>query len=264
MNPVIRRTGGAARRLVRRLRNAARAFRAIPPAAPTRIKVGGSRPPTGFPPLTESQQAVVDDFHKLYYEQRVEERKTVILFWLGWPMFKSPADLWTYQEIVTATRPEVIIECGTRYGGGALFLASLFDLIGGPGEVITIDIDTQPGRPVHPRIRYVSGSTVDPDIFAEIRRASEGRRTMVILDSDHSAAHVRRELAIYPDLVSVGSYLIVDDTDIGGNPVWQDDDPGPMAALLDWLPTTDSFVSDRDRERFMLTLNPRGFLKRVR
>ncbi len=168
------------------------------------IKIGPSRPPTGFEPLTEHQQAVVDDFHRLYYEQRVDGRRTVILSWLGWPMFKNPFDLWTYQEIVTATRPELIVECGTRYGGGALFLASLFDLIGGPGEVLTIDTDTTPKRPVHPRIRYVAGSSVDPDVVASVRAAAKGRRTIVILDSDHSAAHVRKELEIYPELVSVG------------------------------------------------------------
>ena len=257
---VVDRASGSARRLARRVRSAARAFRTPPAAA---IKIGPSRPPTGFAPLTEHQQAVVDDFHRLYYEQRVDGRRTVILSWLGWPMFKNPFDLWTYQEIVTATRPELIVECGTRYGGGALFLASLFDLIGGPGEVLTIDTDTTPKRPVHPRIRYVAGSSVDPDIVASVRAAAKGRRTMVILDSDHSAAHVRKELEIYPELVSVGCYLIVDDTDMGGNPVWQDEDPGPMAALVDWLPTTDAFASDPDRERFMLTLNPRGFLKRV-
>lgn len=247
-------------RFVRRLRKAVRAFREEPPGA---IQRGSFRAPTNFATLDAPQQAVVDDFHRLYYEQRVDQRRTVILSWLGWRMLKCPFDLWTYQEIVTETRPELIIECGTRYGGGALFLASLFDLLGGPGQVITVDTDTEPQRPIHPRIRYIAGSSIDPVIVADIRRAAAGKRTMVILDSDHSSAHVRQELAIYPEFVTVGCYLIVDDTDIGGNPVWQDEDPGPMAALLDFLPTTDAFVADRNRERFMLSLNPRGFLRRV-
>jgi len=248
------------RRFVRRLRKTVRAFREEPPSV---IKRGSFKAPTGFDPLDPHQQGVVDEFHRLYYDQRIAERKTVVLSWLGWPMLKCPFDLWTYQEIVTETRPDLIIECGTRYGGGALFLASLFDLLGAPGQVITIDTDTEPRRPVHPRIRYVAGSSIDPKIVAAIRDAAAGKRTMVILDSDHSAAHVRKELAIYPEFVSVGCYLIVDDSNIGGNPVWQDDDPGPMAALMDYLTTTDAFIADRDRERFMLSLNPRGFLRRV-
>lgn len=248
-------------RFVRRLRKAWRALRGDPDRA---IKRGTFRAPTGFAPLDPEQQAIVDAFHRLYYEQRIEERRTVLLSWLGWPMLKCPFDLWTYQEIFTETRPQLIIECGTRYGGGALFLASLFDLVGGEGQVITIDTDTTPQRPAHPRIRYVAGSSTDPQVVADVRRAAAGKRTMVILDSDHSAAHVAKELAIYPEFVHVGGYLIVDDANIGGNPVWQDEDPGPMAALIEFLGSTDAFVSDRDRERFMLSMNPRGFLRRVR
>jgi cephalosporin hydroxylase len=248
------------RRFFRRLRRAARAFREAPRP---RIERGLTRAPTGFAPLDDRQQAIVDDFHRLYYEQRVEGRRTVILSWLGWRMLKCPFDLWTYQEIIVETRPQLIIECGTRFGGGALFLASLFDLLGGGGTVISIDTDTEPVRPTHPRIRYIAGSTTDPAIVAQVRAAAAGKRTMVILDSDHSAAHVRNELATYPEFVTKGCYLIVDDTDIGGNPVWQDEDPGPMAAVVEFLASTDSFVADRDRERFMLTLNPNGFLRRV-
>lgn len=248
------------RRFTRRLRNVLRAVRGQPLGV---IQRGTFRAPTGFATLDPEQQTIVDDFHRLYYDQRIAERKTVVLSWLGWPMLKCPFDLWTYQEIFTETRPELIIECGTRYGGGALFLASLFDLVGSDGRVVTIDTDTAPQRPSHPRIEYLAGSSTDPDIVAGIRRAAAGKRTMVILDSDHSAAHVAKELEIYPEFVSIGGYLIVDDSNIGGNPVWQDDDPGPMAAVLAFLETTDRFVADRHRERFMLTMNPRGFLRRV-
>jgi len=247
------------RRFLRRLRRAWRAFFETPTPRVTR---GAFRAPTDIPPLDTAQQAIVDDFHRLYYEQRGEGRKTVILSWLGWRMLKCPMDLWTYQEIITETRPQLIIESGTRWGGGALFLASMLDLIGA-GQVISIDIDTEPTRPVHPRIRYLAGSSVDPAIVSEVRRAAAGKRTLVILDSDHHAAHVAKELAIYPEFVSPGGYLIVDDTNIGGNPVWQDDDPGPMAAVTAFLAGTDAFVADRDRERFMMTMNPLGFLRRV-
>ena len=247
------------RSFLRRLRRAWRAFRSTPSP---RIQRGAFRAPTGVTPLDPTQQAVVDDFHRLYYEQRGEERKTVILSWFGWRMLKCPMDLWTYQEIITETRPQLIIESGTRWGGGALFLASMLDLIG-TGQVISIDIDTEPTRPVHPRIRYLAGSSIDPAIVAEVRKAAAGKRTLVILDSDHHAEHVAKELTIYPEFVSPGGYLIVDDTNIGGNPVWQDDDPGPMAAVKDFLATTDAFVADRDRERFMMTMNPLGFLRRV-
>jgi cephalosporin hydroxylase len=249
------------RRIARSLRFRIRRIFIRPRAEPARV--GPNRAPTGISPLTSKEQAIVDAFHKLYYEQRVEGRQTVLLRYLGWRILKCPFDLWTYQEIVVDTRPELIVECGTRYGGGALYLAHLFDLMGGSGEVLTIDIDTTQSRPVHPRIRYVAGSTTDPAIVTEVRRAAAGKRTMVILDSDHAAAQVRAELALYPEFVTAGCYLIVDDTDLGGNPVWPEFGEGPMTAVEEFLKRTTAFVSDLDRERFMLTLNPRGFLRRV-
>lgn len=248
------------RRLPGRLRQR---LRAILRPEPYRIRTGAHLTPTDVSPLTDDEQAIVDAFHRLYYDERVEGRQTVLLSWFGHRILKCPFDIWTYQEIVHETKPELIVECGTRYGGGALYLASLLDLRGGPGEVLTIDITAMKNRPVHPRIRYVMGSTLDPAIVARVREAAAGKRTMVILDSDHSATQVAAELAIYPELVSTGCYLIVDDANLGGHPVLPEHGPGPTEALDAWYPTQTDFVIDRSRERFMLSLNPRGFLKRV-
>lgn len=248
------------RRLPGRLRQR---LRAILRPEPYRIRTGAHLTPTDVSPLTDDEQAIVDAFHRLYYDERVEGRQTVLLSWFGHRILKCPFDIWTYQEIVHETKPELIVECGTRYGGGALYLASLLDLRGGPGEVVTIDITAMKNRPVHPRIRYVMGSTLDPAIVARVREAAAGKRTMVILDSDHSATQVAAELAIYPELVSTGCYLIVDDANLGGHPVLPEHGPGPTEALDAWYPTQTDFVIDRSRERFMLSLNPRGFLKRV-
>jgi cephalosporin hydroxylase len=99
--------------------------------------------------------------------------------------------------------------------------------------------------------------------MAEVRRRAAGRRTMVILDSDHSAAHVSAELDAYRELVSPGCYLIVEDTNVNGHPVFTDHGPGPMEAIDAFLPSAPEFAIDYSRERFMLTLNPRGFLKRA-
>jgi cephalosporin hydroxylase len=248
------------RRLLGRLRQR---LRAIVRPEPYRIRTGAHLTPTEVSPLTDEEQAIVDAFHRLYYDQRVEGRQTVLLSWFGHRILKCPFDIWTYQEIIHETKPELIVECGTRYGGGALYLASLLDLRGGPGEVLTIDITAMKHRPVHPRIRYVAGSTLDPAIVDQVRAAAAGKRTMVILDSDHSAAQVAGELAIYPEFVSTGCYLIVDDANLGGHPVLPEHGPGPTEALDAWYPTQTQFVIDRSRERFMLSLNPRGFLKRV-
>lgn len=238
-------------------------IRAIVRPEPYRIRSGAHVTPSEVSPLTPDEQAIVDAFHKLYYEQRVDGRQTVLLSWFGHRILKCPFDIWTYQELIWETKPELIVECGTRYGGGALYLASLLDLRGGPGEVLTIDITAMKNRPIHPRITYVLGSTLDAGIVGRVRAAAAGKRTMVILDSDHSATQVAAELEIYPEFVSKGCYLIVDDTDMGGHPVLPEHGPGPTEALDAWLPTQSSFEIDPSRERFMLSLNPRGYLKRV-
>jgi cephalosporin hydroxylase len=207
--------------------------------------------------------AIIDDFHRLYYDAWLARRGTKDLSWFGYRTIKTPADMWMYQEIVAETKPEVVVECGTAFGGSSLYFASLLDLLG-RGDVVTVDIEARPGQPVHPRIHRIVGSSVDPAVVAEVRRRVAGRRAMVILDSDHHEPHVSAELRAYHDVVSVGCYLIVEDTNLNGHPAVPDHGPGPMEAVEAFLPTAPEFEVDRERERFMLTLNPSGYLRRVR
>ncbi len=244
-----------------------RPLRAIRRRLPARgfspLTVGTYRAPRGLRPLEPHEVAATDAFHRVYYDSWSGGRGTIALSWFGYRTLKCPLDLWTYQEILVETKPDLVVECGTRYGGSAYYLASIMDLLG-RGRVLTIDIEPAEGRPTHPRITYLLGSSTDPSIVADVRRQASGKRTMVILDSDHSQAHVTGELAAYRDIVSVGSYLIVEDTDVNGHPVQPDFGPGPMEALDAFLAASSDFVVDADRERFLMTLNPKGFLKRVR
>jgi cephalosporin hydroxylase len=207
------------------------------------------------------QENVVADFHRLYYE--ANERTWEATSWLGHRAQKCPLDLWIYQEILAATRPQVVIETGTNRGGSALFFASIFDLLG-EGRVVTIDIEEQPDRPVHPRIEYVLGSSSDPAVAAgvlEVVPAQE--RVMVVLDSDHSRDHVWDELKLYAPRVTVGCYLVVEDTNVNGNPVFPSFGPGPAEAVREFLAEHPEFSVDRGCEKFFLTFNPGGYLRRV-
>ena len=87
---------------------------------------------------------------------------------------------------------------------------------------------------------------------------------MVLLDSDHHKTHVLAEMRAYAPLVTVGSYLIVQDTNVNGHPVAPDFGPGPMEAVLEFLASDDRFESDRTQERLFFTMHPRGYLRRVR
>jgi cephalosporin hydroxylase len=199
-------------------------------------------------------------FLRRYYEEGGVLWHT---FWMGVPVRKMPSDLWTLQEILFETRPDLIVETGTDQGGSALFMASVCDLIG-HGEIVTVDVSSVPDRPRHPRVTYVEGSSTDPAVVESLKqRASAADKVMVVLDSDHSEQHVLGELRMLAPLVSGDCYLIVEDTIVNGNPVEPDYGPGPAEALVRFSPETHGFVVDRRREKFHVTFNRGGYLRRV-
>jgi cephalosporin hydroxylase len=170
--------------------------------------------------------------------------------------------LWIYQEILWEVKPALIIECGTAAGGSTLFLAQMCDLIG-KGQVVSIDIVTQPGVPEHPRITYLTGNTLEDGITAKVRVMAKGiAPVLAILDSDHRMSHVLQEMRIYGELVTFGSYLIIEDTNINGHPVLPGSGPGPMEAVEQFLRENHGFLVDESREKFMLTQNPQGYLRK--
>ena len=204
-------------------------------------------------------RAAIERAHDVFYESDAWTKAT----WLGTQALKNPLDLWVYQEIIAETRPELIVETGTWRGGSALFMASICDLRG-EGEIVSIDIEPEREEyPRHPRITYLAGrSSTDPAVVEEIRAVADGKRTLVILDSDHSQAHVEDELAAYAPIVPVGCYLVVEDSNIGQ--IREDLMPGPLQAIETFLASTDEFEIDRACEKFLITFNPSGYLKRVK
>lgn len=207
-------------------------------------------------------RAITSQFHRLYYQAPDPVRAWHDTYWLGTRVLKCPLDLWNYQEIVHAQRPDLVVECGTAAGGSALFFASLFDLIG-HGRVLSIDIGANPERPAHPRISYLLGSSTDPAVIEQARAAASAcERVMVVLDSDHRRDHVLGELRAYGPLVTPGSFLIVEDTNLNGHPVAPGFGPGPMEAVRAFLAEQDDFVRDARDRKFFMTFNPEGFLRR--
>jgi cephalosporin hydroxylase len=209
--------------------------------------------------VRSTNEKVVQKFHRTYYDSNVYRRT----YWRGVETQKCPLDLWIYQEIIHERRPDVIVETGTFSGGSAFYLASLFDLLG-RGRVITVDIAPQPNRPAHSRITYIEGlSSTSPEAVTKVNAMiRSGEEVMVILDSDHSRDHVLGELRIYGKMVTRGQYLIVEDTNINGHPALPEFGPGPMEALDLYLKEDDAFEIDPSREKFYMTFNPRGYLRR--
>lgn len=175
--------------------------------------------------------------------------------WLGVEALKCPMDLIVYQELLVETRPDLVIEGGTCSGGTTLFIATILEALG-HGRVVTVDWDADPSRPVHPRITYLVGNTLDDAIVDRVFAEAVGtNRRMLILDDGHSWEHVHEELKRYaPVLSSVGDVLIVEDTDLGG-PYW---------GLQNFLRTEpdDRWERIGEPDRFRMTFNPHGYWRR--
>lgn len=204
---------------------------------------------------------LVDQFHKLWHE---DPNTWKTCKWRGFKSLKCPMDLWIYQELLHRIQPALVIETGTCHGGTALYLADMLELIC-KGKIVTVDIKPPKRPPSHRRLTYLLGSSINPTVAAKLKQEAKRAKgpVLVILDSNHKASHVLQEMLLYAPLVSVGSYLIVEDTDIN-TLVRFDHGPGPAQAVNDFLQRTDNFVVDETCERLKLTLNRGGYLRRVK
>jgi cephalosporin hydroxylase len=216
-----------------------------------------------------NDQEIIDAFHLLWYERRREQtwRNTT---WLGHGLQQCPTDLWVYQELIHRVRPPVFVEVGIKAGGLTRYIASLFDLMYGrdrsTGRVVGVDLRLGRARAAvgsHPRIVLIEGSSTDREIYERVRKECGGRGAMVLLDSDHTEAHVRAELDLYHELVPVGSYIIVNDTNIGGHPALDWMASSPWGAVHSFVDDHAEFEIDREPEKHMLTLCPEGYIRRI-
>jgi cephalosporin hydroxylase len=124
----------------------------------------------------------------------------------------------------------VLVETGTWNGGSALWYAHVFDIIG-KGAVVSIDSEPKANLPQHPRIMYLAGDS--PEVARELD-LDPAWKVMASLDSDHSREHVARELDVFRDIVTPGQYLVVEDTNLNGHPVFEEHGPGPYEAVREF------------------------------
>jgi cephalosporin hydroxylase len=138
--------------------------------------------------------------------------------WFGVPIIQLPDDMLRYQEVVFDLKPDVIVETGIAHGGSLVFSASLCRLLG-KGRVIGVDIEIRPhnraqldAHPLKPSITLVEGPSTAGDIVSQVKSLINPDETvLVLLDSNHSFAHVTDELLAYAPLVTPGSYIIATD-----------------------------------------------------
>ncbi len=204
--------------------------------------------------------------------------------WLGRPIIQYPQDVVAMQELIWNVQPDLIIETGIAHGGSLIFYAAMLELnaaCGGPQDarVLGIDIDIRAhnraaieAHPMSKRIDMIQGSSIAPVIIAQVHeKAASRENVLVILDSNHSHAHVLAELEAYAPLTSVDSYCVVFDTviedmpaDMFPNRPWGKGD-NPKTAVWEYLKTHAEFEIDRQMDnKLLISVAPSGYLKRVR
>lgn len=203
---------------------------------------------------------------------------TYLWSFLGLPIIQYPVDIMATQEVIWATKPDVIVETGVARGGSVVFMAAMLQLIG-KGKVIGVDIDIRAhnraaieGHPMAPRIELIEGPSTAAGTLAEVRAAiPAGASVMVVLDSDHGRDHVLAELRAYGPMVTQGQYLIVADTVLGRvdasltptkrSKIWLRGDE-PLAALAAYLGETDRFEVDEVLNgKLLFSSSPGGYVR---
>jgi cephalosporin hydroxylase len=199
----------------------------------------------------------------LYHQRHIHYVKCD---WMGVKALKNPLDAWIYQEIIYKVKPDVIVEIGSYFGGSTLFFAHMLDLIG-KGVVISIDINRENFKVSHERIVSITGNSSSSEVVRQVSNICHGKTVMVIQDGDHHKLQVLKDLRAYWSLVSLNSYLIVEDGIVDlfkpGDSIGSYID-GPLAAVEEFLKENSHFIVDSKCERFIITYNPKGYLKRVK
>lgn len=213
--------------------------------------------------------------------------------WLGRPIIQYPHDTVALQEIVWATKPDLIIETGFAHGGSAVLCASLLAMLdladaretGGSVDparparrLVSLEIELREhnrealhNHPLRDYIQVIEGSSIEADtVKAVTELAASYKRVMLLLDSNHTHDHVIAELRAYAGLVTPGCYCIVYDTAIDSfDPSYFKDRPwgpgnSPLSAVMSYLAVSPGWhVDDELVERIGITVAPRGFLLRT-
>jgi len=230
---------------------------------------------------------------KIFMVESTQPKYSYNFSWMGRPIIQYPQDMVAMQELIWEVKPDLIIETGIAHGGSLIMNASLLAMLDycdavENGElldpkkprrrVLGIDIDIRghnrkaiEAHPMSNRIDMIQGSSIAPEIIAEVKKYSEGyKRILISLDSNHTHEHVLAELNAYAELTSINSYCVVFDTIVEDLPenfypgrTWGPGD-NPKTAVWEYLKTHPEFEINKDIDsKLLISVAPDGYLKRI-
>jgi cephalosporin hydroxylase len=185
--------------------------------------------------------------------------------WLGHPVNRYPADLHVYQELLAQVRPSLVVLVGDDdgVGGRALFIASVCDQLG-HGHVVAVGRGDPSQRASHPRVTHLAGAPESPAVAGEVVALAPIPPDALVILGLGAMGRVVSAFKRYAALVPVGGYVVVENTVVNGRPAGSGFGPGPYEAVEAILASGGEFVPDPAGERYTLTFNRSGYLKRVR
>lgn len=206
----------------------------------------------------------VPEDERVYFDSETVNSGHFNVTYRGISAIKCPFDYVLYQMIITGLKPDLVIEIGTNYGGGALYLADLMETIG-HGTVHSIDIVKKTGDIVthHPRIKLFTEGWEKYDL----NEAKGFSKILIIEDASHTYEDTLGALRKFSHLVSMNSYFIVEDGIVNKLNKEKGFHGGPLRAIREFLAGNKNFEVDRkycDMFGTNATFNVNGYLKRVR
>jgi cephalosporin hydroxylase len=206
----------------------------------------------------------------------VENRLSYELDWLGVPVIQTPEDLILMQELIFRIQPDIIVETGIAHGGSLIYYASILELLK-RGMVIGVDIEIREhnrevieSHPLFKRIEMIEGNAVSPETIQKVReKIQHNSKVIVCLDSNHTKAHVLKELELYKEFIIPGCYIVVFDTNTSKMAELGACDKkyinnSPKEAVTEFLKINTNFQVDTQYNKLYVSYSQNGYLKRFK
>ena len=199
----------------------------------------------------------IPDSEQVYFDANSVYEGHFNVTYRGVRALKCPFDYVMYQMLVLKMKPDLIVEIGADYGGGALYLADLLDLVG-KGEVHTIDVEDKVGDLVksHPRIKlFLNG-------WQKYELPKNFKNVLIIDDGSHLYEEV---LGALKKFSPNASYYIVEDGIV--DELGKFKNQSPIKAINEFLSGNSGWEIDReycDMFGKNATFNVNGYLKKTK